>query len=97
MPTASVVESRPDLSDEDTRQCKPFADGSDGQHRVTCLVWCQCPGYHTTEQTWLSSSAAHHSLRKAAQELSGVCLPGWLSHELRPPPGQTPPSLLYAP
>ena len=45
MPTASVVESRPDLSDEDTRQCKPFADGSDGQHRVTCLVWCQhAPG-----------------------------------------------------
>ena len=45
MPTASGVESRADLSDEDTRQCKPFADSSDGHHRVKCFVWCQpAPG-----------------------------------------------------
>ena len=36
-----------------------------------------CPGYHMREQTWVSSSAPHHSLRKAAQVLSGpACLSG---------------------
>ena len=42
---ASVVSRWPDLSDEDTCQCKPFADSSDGHHRVKCFVWCQpAPG-----------------------------------------------------
>ena len=36
-----------------------------------------CPGYHTREQTWVSSSAPHHSLMKAAQVISGpACMSG---------------------
>ena len=34
IPMACVVLRRPDLSDEDTWQCKPFADSSDGHHRA---------------------------------------------------------------
>ena len=35
MPMANVVSRWSDLSDEDTCQCKPFADNSNGLHRVS--------------------------------------------------------------
>ena len=77
MPTASVVSRWPALSDEDIHHSKPFADSSDGHHHVSVCLVSTCPGYHTREQTWVSSSAPHPSLKKPAQVLSGpACLSG---------------------
>ena len=77
MPMASVVSRWPALSDEDIHHSKPFADSSDGHHHVSVCLVSTCPGYHTREQTWVSSSAPHPSLKKPAQVLSGpACLSG---------------------
>ena len=43
MPMASVVLRRPDFSDEDTCQCKPFAESSDGHHRVNVYSGVNMP------------------------------------------------------
>ena len=66
MPMASVVSRWPALSDEDIHHSKPFADSSDGHHHVSVCLVSTCPGYHTREQTWVSSSAPHPTLRKTA-------------------------------
>ena len=75
MPMASVVLRRPDFSDEDTCQCKPFAESSDGHHRVSV--------YSGVNMPWVPHEGADvglflcptPSFRKAAQVLSGpACL-----------------------
>ena len=75
MPMDSVVLRRPDFSDEDKCQCKPFAESSDGHHRVSV--------YSGVNMPWVPHEGADvglflcptPSFRKAAQVLSGpACL-----------------------
>ena len=77
MPMASVVSRWPDLSDEDTGQCKPFADNNDGLHRVSV-------------HSGVNMQRVPHEGGDLGPFLGPTSHPeegSWLSHELRPHPG----------